>query len=162
MRVKFIVSIILFFPLLLIQTTIIPLIAINGVIPDLILILLVFYAMRYGQVYGTVLGFVYGFLFDIITGSLIGSTMLAKTLSGFVAGYFYNENKQEQYIKSLFFCLIVLLSGIIDSVVYSFFSTIDFNSNVLLLIFEQGMLPGFYTAVLSLIVVIFYPRSRIN
>ncbi len=162
MRVNFIVSIILFFPLLLIQTTIIPLIAINGVIPDLILILLVFYAMRYGQIYGTVLGFVYGFLFDIITGSLIGSIMLAKTLSGFVAGYFYNENKQEQYIKSLFFCLIVLLCGVIDSVVYSFFSTIDFNSNVLLLIFEQGMLPGFYTAVLSLIVVVFFPRSRIN
>lgn len=162
MRVKFIVSIILFFPMLLIQTTIIPLIAIKGVIPDLILILLVFYAMRYGQIYGTVLGFVYGFLFDVITGSLIGSTMLAKTLSGFVAGYFYNENKQEQYIKSLFFCLIVLLCGVIDSVVYSFFLTIDFNSNVLLLIFEQGMLPGFYTAVISLIVVIFFPRSRIN
>ena len=162
MRVKFLVSIVLFFPLLLIQTTIVPLIAINGVIPDLILILLVYYAMRNGQIYGTVLGFVYGFLFDIITGSLIGSTMLAKTLSGFVAGYFYNENKQEQYIKSLFFCLIVLLCGVIDSVVYSFFSTIDFNSNVLLLIFEQGMLPGFYTAVISLIVVIFFPRSRIN
>jgi rod shape-determining protein MreD len=162
MRVKFIISIILFFPLLLIQTTIVPLIAINGVIPDLILILLVFYALRYGQIYGTVLGFVYGFLFDVITGSLIGSTMLAKTLSGFVAGYFYNENKQEQYIKSLFFCLIVLLCGVIDSVVYSFFSTIDFNSNVLLLVFEQGMLPGFYTAVISLIVVIFFPRSRIN
>ena len=162
MRVKFIISIILFFPLLLIQTTIVPLIAINGVIPDLILILLVFYALRYGQIYGTVLGFVYGFLFDVITGSLIGSTMLAKTLSGFVAGYFYNENKQEQYIKSLFFCLIVLLCGVIDSVVYSFFSTIDFSSNVLLLVFEQGMLPGFYTAVISLIVVIFFPRSRIN
>ncbi len=162
MRLQFIIPILLFFPLLILQTTIIPLIAINGVIPDLILILLVFYALRFGQIYGTVLGFVFGFLFDIITGSLLGSTMLAKTIAGFVAGYFYSEKKQEVYIKSLVFCLIVLLCAIIDSVVYSFFSTIDFNSNFLFLIFEQGMLPGFYTAVLSLIVVVFYPRSRFN
>ncbi len=162
MRIQFIVSLILFFPLLLIQTTIVPLIAINGVVPDLILILLVFYSLRYGQIYGTVLGFVYGFLFDIITGSLLGSTMLAKTLAGFVAGYFYNENQQEQTVKSLYFCLIVLLCTVIDLVVYSFFSTIDFNSNFLFLIFEQGMLPGFYTAALSLIVVVFYPRSRFS
>ena len=46
MRSHYIISILLFFPLLVIQTTVIPLVAVNGVIPDLILILLVFYAVR--------------------------------------------------------------------------------------------------------------------
>ena len=74
----YILSIILFFPLLLIQTTIVPFFAMGTVIPDLILILLVYYAITQGQIYGSVLGFTYGFMFDIITGSLLGSTMIQK------------------------------------------------------------------------------------
>src|SRR4030065_1738770 len=109
MRSQYIVSLLLFFPLLIIQTTVVPLVSINGVIPDLILILLVFYSIRYGQIYGTILGFIYGFLFDLITGSLLGSSMLSKTLTGFVAGYFSNENKRELYLRSYTFALVVFL-----------------------------------------------------
>ncbi len=158
MRSDYIVSILLFFPLLVIQTTMVPLIAVRGVAPDLILILLVFYSMRTNQVYGTALGFTYGFLFDIITGSLLGSTMLSKTLAGFVAGYFSNENKRDNYLKSYAFVLIVLLCSVIDLIINSFFSTIDLNTNIILLFYYQGILPGIYTALLSIFVVIFYPK----
>ena len=61
---QYIISILLFFPLLLIQTTIVPLLAIDTVIPDLIIILLVYYSITQGQIYGSILGFTYGFLFD--------------------------------------------------------------------------------------------------
>jgi rod shape-determining protein MreD len=162
MRSQYILSLVIFFPLLLIQTTLIPLISINGVVPDLILILLVFYSVKRGQVYGTVLGFIYGFFFDLITGSLLGSAMLSKTLTGFIAGYFYNENKQDLYFKSYAFALVVLLCGIIDSIVYSFFSTIEFSTNILLLFFEQGFMPGLYSAVVSVFIIIFYPKRYLN
>jgi rod shape-determining protein MreD len=159
MRSEYIAAILLFFPLLLIQTTIIPLVSIAGVVPDLILILLVYYTIRTGQIQGTVLGFVYGFFFDLITGSLIGSSMLSKTFTGFIAGYFSNENKRELYIKSYIFPLIIFLCSTIDSFILSFFSTIDLSKNLLVIFFEQGMFPGFYTAMLSLIVVVFHPRK---
>lgn len=162
MRSQYILSILLFFPLLVIQTTIVPLIAINGITPDLIMILLVFYAMKCGQMYGTVLGFVYGFFFDLITGTLLGSTMLAKTLAGFIAGYFSNENKVDNYLKSYSFLMIVLLCSVIDQVIGAFFTTIDLNTNFILLFFNQGMLPGIYTAVLSIFIVIFYPKRSIS
>jgi rod shape-determining protein MreD len=162
MRLQYILSIILFFPLLVIQTTIVPLISINGITPDLIMILLVFYAMKCGQMYGTVLGFFYGFLFDLITGTLFGSTMLAKTLAGFIAGYFSNENKVDNYLKSYSFLLIVLLCSVVDLVIGAFFTTIDLNTNFILLFFNQGMLPGIYTAVLSIFIVIFYPKRSIS
>ena len=139
-----------------------PLISINGIVPDLILILLVFYSMKRGQLYGTALGFVYGFLFDLITGSLLGSTMLSKTLAGFVAGYFSNENKRELYFKSYSFALIVLMCSVIDSVVKSFFTTIDLNTSLFNLLFQQGMLPGIYTAVLSIFVIMFYPKRSLS
>jgi len=162
MRTDYIYSIILFFPLLIIQTTIVPLVAIDGAVPDLILIMLVFYTIRNGQVYGTVLGFIYGFIFDLITGSFLGSTMLSKTLAGFLAGYFYNENRLESNFKSLVFSLIVLLCASVDSVIYTFITQIDFSSSLFSLLIEQGMIPGIYTALLSFVVVIFYPQRSIN
>jgi rod shape-determining protein MreD len=162
MRSEYILSLLFFFPLLIIQTTIIPFVSIGGVTPDLILILLVFYSMRNGQIYGTVLGSVYGFLFDMITGSLLGSTMLSKTLAGFVAGYFSNENKRENYFKSYFFILIVLLCAVVDLMVNSFFSSMNLNTNLVRLFFEQALLPGIYTSVLSTFVVMFYPKRNIT
>ncbi len=162
MRSDYVVSILLFFPLLVIQTTLVPFVALNGVAPDLILILLVFYTLRNGQIFGTALGFIYGFLFDLITGSLLGSTMLSKTLTGFVAGYFYNENKLDNYFKSYVFSFVVLLCSIIDSVVNGFFTSIDINTNIINLIYRHGLLPALYTALVSVVVIVFYPRRFLN
>jgi rod shape-determining protein MreD len=162
MKIEYIFAVLLFFPLLIIQTTIVPLIAINGVIPDLIIILLAFYTLKLGQLHGTILGFIYGFLFDLITGGLIGSSMLSKTLTGFITGYFYNENKKDIYLKSLIFPLIVLLASTVDSFILSFFSTADLNTSITTFFIEQGILPGIYTAVFSIIVIVFYPRRRIE
>lgn len=159
---KYIFPILLFFPLLLLQTTLIPFISIWGVVPDLILILLVFYTLREGQIYGTVLGFVYGFFFDLITGSLLGSTIISKTVSGFIAGYFTNENKLENYFKNYVFVFIVLLCSAVDSLIFSFFSTADLRVNIFMLFIEQGLLPGIYTSVISVLVVFFYPKRSFN
>lgn len=159
-RPQYIISILLFFPLLLIQTTVIPLIAIDTVIPDLILILLVYYSITQGQIYGSVLGFVYGFLFDIITGSLLGSAMIAKTLAGFTAGYFSSENKRDQYLISYNFALIVLVSSLVDSTINAFFSAINFTSNIFLIFFQYALLPAIYTAAIALMAMIFYPKRK--
>ena len=158
MKIDYIFAILIFFPLLIIQTTIVPLVAINGIIPDLIIVLLVFYTLKMGQLHGTILGFIYGLLFDLITGGLLGSSMLSKTITGFVTGYFYNENKRDIYLKSMMFPLIVLLASTIDSFILSFFSTIDLNTSITTFFMEQGILPGIYTAVFSIIVIVFYPR----
>jgi len=118
--------------------------------------------MKRGQLYGTVLGFIYGFLFDIITGNLIGSTMLSKTLAGFIAGYFSNENKRELYFRSYSFALIVLLCSVSDKVVNAFFTTVDINASLINILFKQGMLPGIYTAILSIFVIMFYPKRSLS
>lgn len=157
---QYILSIILFFPILLIQLTVIPLLSVGTVIPDLILILLVYYSITQGQIYGTVLGFIYGFLFDIITGSLIGSTMIAKTIAGFTAGYFSSENKRDQNLIAYNFSLIVLLCAVIDSTINAFFSSVDFNTNIFLLFYQHSLLPAIYSAAISLLIMIFYPKRK--
>jgi rod shape-determining protein MreD len=157
---QYILSIILFFPFLIIQITLVPLLSINSVIPDLILILLVYYSITQGQIYGSVLGFIYGLLFDIITGSLIGSTMIAKIIAGFTAGYFSSENKREQYLIAYNFALIVLLCALIDSTINSFFSSFEFSSNIFLIFFEHSLMPAIYTSAISLMIMIFYPKRK--
>jgi rod shape-determining protein MreD len=160
MQTRYIFPLLLFIPLLILQTTIIPLLSLYGAVPDLILILLVYYSVRQGQMFGTILGFVFGFLFDLITGSLLGSAMLSKTTAGFIAGYFSNENKRDVFLYSYVFTFIVLLCSVADSIVYSFFSTADLQRNFLLLFFEQGFLPGIYTAIISILAIIFFSGRR--
>lgn len=160
MRAQFIIAIILFFPVLLLQTTVVPLISIGGIIPDLVLILLVFYTINNGQIFGTVLGFIFGFLFDLITGSLLGSAMIAKILAGFIAGYFSSETKRDNYLKPFNFSLIVLLAALVDSVVYSFFSAIDFNTTLMKIMFDHAFLPALFTGVISMFLIFFYPKRK--
>lgn len=158
---EYVISILIFIPVLFIQTTIIPLVSIGGVIPDLILIILIYYGITQGQIYGSILGYIYGFLFDLITGSLLGSSMIAKTLAGFTAGYFSSENKRDQYLVSYNFSLIVLLSSLVDSTIYSFFSAVDFNLSIFMVLFQHSLLPSIYTAALGLVLMIFYPKRKI-
>ncbi|MCB9249278.1 MAG: rod shape-determining protein MreD [Ignavibacteriales bacterium] len=105
---SFILPILIFFPVALLQFIFVPMIAIDAIAPDIIMILLVYYALKYGQLYGTFLGSIFGLLFDIISGGILGSAMFAKTISGFIAGYFYNENKIETNISTMFLCLLFL------------------------------------------------------
>ncbi len=103
MKWELITPFITFLIVLLVQLTVIPFIAIAGVIPDLILISLVYYSISRNQFYGTVLGASYGFLVDLITGSLLGSSMLSKTIAGFTAGYFSTETKKILTLTRTFF-----------------------------------------------------------
>lgn len=162
MRPQYLAPLILFFLLLIVQTTIVPLISIHGIVPDLIIILLVYYTLKNNQLYGTILGFIFGLMFDLIAGTLVGTAMISKTLAGFTAGYFAGETRRESNLESFYFPLIIFLCALIDSIVSSFFSGPELSRNILLLFFEQGMLPAFYTAILSFLVVIFTPKKGFN
>jgi len=159
MKWQLITPFITFFVILFVQITVMPLIAISGVIPDLVLISLVYYSITREQLYGTVLGATYGFLIDLISGSLLGSSMLSKTIAGFTAGYFSSETKRDINITTFVFSLIVFFCALIDSVIFSFFSAFDVQTNLLKLLFEQALLPSLYTALVS-ILFIFSPFRR--
>lgn len=161
MKWELITPFITFLIVLLFQITVIPLIAIAGVIPDLVLISLVYYSISRNQFYGTVLGAYYGFLIDLITGSLLGSSMLSKTIAGFTAGYFSTETKKDINISTYIFSLIVFICALIDSVIFSFFSAFDIQTNIFKLLFEQALLPSLYTAMVSILFIFSPFRKRI-
>lgn len=159
MRADYFFAILLLIPLTIIQLTLVPFLSYNQIAPDLVLILLVYYTLRMGQLHGTILGFIFGLFFDLVSGGILGSAMFAKTLSGFLTGYFYNENKVELNLHTFMFLFIVLVIGTVDSVIYSFFASAESSASMLTLILVQGLFPAMYSSVLSLPLVIFHSRK---
>jgi len=158
---SFIIPILLFIPLAVLQLVFVPLITVQSIAPNLILVLLVFFTLRYGQVYGTLLGFVLGFLLDIISGGIIGAYMFSFTIAGFIAGYFYNENKFDINTSSFVLSLITLLCAMISLFIYSTVSNSNNDVRMIYQIIEDGILPGVYTALFSIPIVIFNPQKGI-
>lgn len=151
--------VLIFIPLAALQLVIVPLITVLDVAPNLILILIVYYTLIYGQIFGIILGFVLGLIFDLISGGMLGTSALAFTVATFIAGYFYNENKIDINTASLLFVIILFLCGVINSFLYSSIMTDNPDVNFINLFLYIGILPGLYTAVLGLPIIIFKPKK---
>lgn len=121
---------------ILFQTTIIPFASISNIVPDVLLVWTVFIAIRLGQIPATVAGFAIGLATDLISGHFIGLSALSKTVAGFFAGYFFNENKIDYTLGSYQFLIVVGLSSLIHNVIY-------------FVIFVQGSEIGFWFAILN-------------
>jgi rod shape-determining protein MreD len=111
-----------FFSLLLIvvHTTFVSAITISTAVPDILLVWIVYLAITQGQVAGTVFGFGIGLMVDIISGhdSMLGLSALTKSFAGFVAGYFYNENKTEQTLTSSSFLIAAGICSLLHNGIY--------------------------------------------
>jgi len=87
--------------------------------------------------------------------------MFAKTISGFAAGYFYNENKIDYNLSSMFLLLIVFVTASINSFFYLLLTSSEVKLKVSYLILEQGILPGMYTSLFALPALLYYQRSKV-
>lgn len=161
MKFTILIPFFILIPVLIFQMTVIPFLAFNGISPDLILILLVFYTIRNNQMYGTLTGFVFGGICDLAFGTILGSTMITKTLSGFIAGYFSSENKRDNYLTPLNFSLIIFLIGIIDNSIFSFFSSFDLSENFISSLLTNTIMSSVYTAIISIFIMIAIPKRRL-
>ena len=159
MSFNYIKPFLLFIPIAVIQLVLVPFIGIDKVVPDLVIILLVYYTLKNGQIFGTVAGFIFGLAFDLISGGILGGAMFSKTLAGFITGYFYNENKTDYNTNTFVFVFILLLSAFVDSFFNAAVTTSTIDTGVLFLIVEQGILPGVYTAVVGIPVILLKPKK---
>jgi rod shape-determining protein MreD len=144
---------------ILMQTTLVQLFSLNNIVCDLLLIWVVYIAIREGQIIGTVYGFAIGLVFDIITGGFIGLSSLTKSLSGFFAGYFYNDNKTEITLGTYRFLLLVLFTSIIHNVIYILIYQPGSELNIWLTMLKIGGTTTLYTATVSIIPVLMNARK---
>jgi rod shape-determining protein MreD len=98
---------------LVIQATLLPLIAINGIRPDLLLIIVVSSALLLGREQGVGLGFFAGLLQDLASGNIFGLNVLSKMITGLLAGVMERKVFKEKVLLPL---LAVALATICNSV----------------------------------------------
>ena len=148
--------------LIVLQSQVMKLLSLEGLTPDILAIWIIYIALRHGQMKGMVWGFAVGLLFDFVTGNFIGLSALTKTVCGFVAGYFYSENKTIMTLTSYRFILVVLTVSLIQNIVYFVIFTQGTEIGLIRAIFEFGLATTLYTAIVSLLPMFIFSRKLIH
>ncbi|HMQ78784.1 MAG TPA: rod shape-determining protein MreD [Ignavibacteria bacterium] len=128
--------------------------------PDLVIIGLVYIGVKRGKITGSIAGFASGLILDIFSFSFIGLMALAKTIAGFTSGFFNNEQKTERYLNSYIFVLLVSICSIINNTIYYTFYFQGTNLLFLDILIRYVLPTTVYTALFSVIPVIFARRRR--
>ena len=148
------------FILILIQIHLMRFLSIIGIIPDLLIIWIVYISLKRGQLTGTIWGFAVGLMIDLFTGNFIGLSGISKTIAGFLSGYFYDENKISAIMSSYRYVIIVLGVSFIHNVIYFFAFTRGSDVNIWQAIFQIGLASTFYTSAIALLPVFVYSRKH--
>lgn len=148
---RYLRSVLVALALVIIQTTFIPYISLSGYVPDLFIPWMVYLALRRGQMEATASGFAVGVLQDIITTKFFGLAALSKTIGGFIAGYFFNENTTEQTLGSYRYVLIVVVCSLVHNFIYFaiFFQGIE--GSVFLSTLQATIATTLYTGAISVL-----------
>ncbi len=138
----------------------VPFIAIEGIVPDIVLIWAVWVALVEGQMIGMIAGFGGGLVLDIVSADVLGSNALAKVIAIFIAGYFYLETREQEMTGSFRFPLIILLCGFLHNIIYYFFYLRPTEINFLQFFLRYGVFTTLYTAVISLVPMLIISRVK--
>lgn len=158
-KIKFIILLLI---AIIIQLFVMPYFEIDRVSPDVITIVIVYSSFYFGRLNGTIFGFVGGFIFDLVSGGIIGSGMFAKTLVGFLAGFFQNTYLNESEYHFIKYLLIMFFCAGIDSFFFSLFGFAEIKLSLINLFFTTSIFPGIYTTIISIPVYFLRPKGFFN
>ncbi|MEK6650199.1 MAG: rod shape-determining protein MreD [Bacteroidota bacterium] len=144
--------------LFIVQMTFVPLISVAGYTPDLLILWIVAMGIRRGRVETTIGGFLAGFVQDLATTQFLGLAALSKSITGFVAGAFFNENTAEQTLGSYRYVLSVLLMSVVHNLVYYsvFFQGVERSIVAAVIVSTAGT--AFYTAVVAVLPMFWFSK----
>lgn len=145
--------------IILLQSTVVLYFSISNIVPDLLLIWIIFIAIKWGQIPGTIYGFGIGLIFDLVSGGFIGLSSLSKAISGFITGYFYNENRIEIVLGSYRFLMIVLLISIIHNLIYFLIFIQGSEISPFYALIRIGSTTALYTTTISILPVLLFARK---
>lgn len=150
--------------LIVLESTLVKFLAIATIVPDILLIWIVYIAIREGQVAATTTGFLLGLAENLMgtMNGVLGLAALAKTFAGFTAGYFFNENKIETNLGGYQFIVIVSVASLVHNIIYFLIflqgSGLSWTQSLL----YYGVPTTAYTAVVALIPMFAFARKYLS
>jgi len=126
--------------------------AINSVSPQLVILFVVYVALREGQLLGMCNGFIAGFFHDLLVTHFLGLTSFIAVIASLVAGFFYKESDVELAAKTFNFTWIASLSLFISEfAALPIIASGELNYLYVFLKFTLGT--TIYTSVFAMIIV---------
>ncbi|MCL2572170.1 MAG: rod shape-determining protein MreD [Defluviitaleaceae bacterium] len=130
------------------QTSVLPHVAILGVIPDTALIFIIGYGILRGDIEGAIFGFLAGLLQDVFSGGPIGMFALMGFLIGYISGKPFRDFFKDNYFLPFIIVLvaIILQQFVIYVTSFLFLGYLDFTHYALSIILPTTI----YTVSLSI------------
>lgn len=104
----FVLAVVLVF-ILLVESTILPLVSGGYIVPDFLLVVVVSWAFLWGEKRGACFGLIAGLFQDLLFGTVLGLYGLTKMLAGYLAGVASREIYREQVIGPMLIVFVVTL-----------------------------------------------------
>jgi rod shape-determining protein MreD len=118
------------------QTTVVQLIGLSGITPDLLMVALFFLALKAGQMTALWTGFFLGLAQDIFSPSLLGQNALSKTIAGFFAGFF---NERMMRVDVLFQVILLFVTFLVNDAVYFIVQVVKTQGDVVRVIHDVAV-----------------------
>lgn len=131
----------------ILQTTLFPLLAIRGILPNTALIIVTSYALLRGSKEGALVGISTGFLMDVFFSTMIGFYSLLYLAVGFLFGRSQRNFFRENYILPVIFCTISTI--LFQAVLYITGFLFRGEGNILYFLFKILLPELVYTAVVT-------------
>lgn len=133
--------------LCLLQISAVGLVALGPVVPDLVLILVVYIAINEGQFVGLIAAFVLGMMFDFFTLDMMGVNILAKSTAALLAGFFHREEGHKQITADYKFMLVLFLCAFLHNSIYGIINISAYKMNFVRFFLEYAVGASIYTAI---------------
>ena len=149
---------------IVVDATLVKFLSIAGIVPDILVIWIVYIAIREGQIAGTTAGFCIGLAINMLGAmdSMLGLAALAKTFAGFSAGYFYNENKIYNTLGGYQFIVIVAIASLVHNILYFIIFLQGSGLSWMQSVLFYGVPTTVYTAAVALLPMFAFARKYLS
>jgi len=128
--------------LIVIQKTLVPFIKVQGVVPEFLLIFLLFWCRGQSPVFCIITGFFTGLLQDLSMGGLLGVFSLSKSVTCHLHSYLFGRSKDLDDFHQPVFIFMCIFS---HSVISFLFNSYSSKAGFFLLFLRYGLPSCFYT-----------------
>ena len=149
MTVKYGIYVLIYLIILIVEASIIPFFAIQGIAPDLKMIFLVFICLKESRSVSTIAGFFTGVFQDIFTISTLGISSLSKSIVCFLISFF--RSISEDY-STLFVGAIVFIAVSSQELIYQLIHTVGAESSFMRMIILFIIPKSIYTAIWGILI----------
>ena len=130
----------------LLQSSFLELIAVAGVKPDLVMLIIVLYGFLLGPKEGAFLGYTGGLMEDLIFGQYIGLSALSNMVAGFLAGVAGEKLYRENILVASVVTFFVTLAGLLVNYLLLYFLDLHVSPSALVRVVLPAAL---YTSILA-------------